>query len=266
MSYKFIGNVILSGLIECMTGLHIGATEEAYQIGGMDNPVIKDPLSGYPYIPGSSLKGKLRTIMEWAKDRINTSGNNPGAIHECQEKNCPVCRIFGTGADNSDKRKTGPTRILVRDSFPTEKTIRKFETLKEQKGFPVEIKTEVNINRITSKPLSGPRSLERVPRGAEFNFEMIYSVYDIDDKGTVDVENLKDLITVLKLMEESALGGGGSRGAGRIKFRLYKDIAIKKVEDYEKPLTQGEKTDPIDLQSIKVEDIVKTIKTKLDIN
>ncbi len=264
MSYKFIGNVIISGIIECMTGLHIGATDEAYQIGGMDNPVIKDPLTGYPYIPGSSLKGKLRTIMEWTKDKIDMS--KPGGIHECQERNCPVCRIFGTGADNSDKRKTGPTRILVRDSFPTEKTIKKFDILKEQKGVAAEIKTEVNINRITSKPISGPRSLERIPKGAEFNFEMIYSVYDIDDKGSVDVENLKDLITVLKLMEESALGGGGSRGAGRIKFKLHKEIEIKKVADYEKPSVRGEKTEPDDLQSIKSEDIVKTIKAKLNIN
>ncbi|MEQ8189845.1 MAG: hypothetical protein ABRQ39_17890, partial [Candidatus Eremiobacterota bacterium] len=119
---------------------------------------------------------------------------------------------------------------------------------------------------ITSKPLSGPRSLERIPKGAEFNFEMIYSVYDIDDKGSVDVENLKDLITVLKLMEESALGGGGSRGAGRIKFKLHKEVEIKQVADYEKPPVRGEKTEPDDLQSIKAEDIVKTIKAKLNIN
>ncbi|MEQ8192332.1 MAG: type III-A CRISPR-associated RAMP protein Csm3, partial [Candidatus Eremiobacterota bacterium] len=227
MSYKFIGNVILSGTIECNTGLHIGGTEEAYQIGGMDNPVIKDPLTGYPYIPGSSLKGKLRTIMEWEKNKINTSDKNFGGIHECQEPNCPVCRIFGTGADNSAKRQTGPTRIFIRDSFPTEKTQEEFQKLIEQKGVPVEVKTEVVINRITSAAM--PRSMERVPRGAKFNFEIIYSIYDINDKGIVDVENLKNLITVMKLMEESALGGGGSRGAGRIKFKLHKEIEIKQV-------------------------------------
>jgi len=191
--------------------------------------------------------------------------NKPGGIHECQDKNCPVCRVFGTGADNSDKRKTGPTRLLVRDSFPTRKTIDSFEKLKELKGVPVEIKTEVNINRITSKPLSGPRSLERVPRGAEFKFEMVYSIYDIDDRGTTDVANFKDLLAVLKLMEEAALGGGGSRGAGRIRFKLYKDIRVKKVEDYEKPLAEGEKAEPIVLQSIKTEQIVKDIKEKLSI-
>ena len=264
MNYKFLGNIILAGKIKCITGLHIGGTEEAYQIGGMDNPVIKDPFTNYPYIPGSSLKGKMRSIMEWAKEKITLQGNKTGRVHECAEDECPVCRIFGVGAGLAAKREDGPTRILVRDCFPDEKTKEKFELLKEQKGDPCEIKTEVSINRITSAAVL--RSVERVPRGAEFNFEMVYSIYDINDKGKVDIENLKPLISVLKLMEESSLGGGGSRGAGRIKFKLYRDIEVKKVEDYEKPLEIKEKAEPIELKEIDGEKIVEEIKTKLGVS
>jgi CRISPR-associated protein Csm3 len=62
---QFKAHVIITGKIQCLTGLHIGGTEEGYEIGGMDNPVIKDKITGYPYIPGSSLKGKMRSMMEW---------------------------------------------------------------------------------------------------------------------------------------------------------------------------------------------------------
>ncbi|MFN4227892.1 MAG: type III-A CRISPR-associated RAMP protein Csm3, partial [Candidatus Ratteibacteria bacterium] len=88
------GKIIIKGFIEVKTGLRIGGTTTGLKIGGLDQPVIKDPL-GRPYIPGSSLKGKLRSLIE---KKENVKLNEKGT-HECTEeesyKKCPVCRIWG---------------------------------------------------------------------------------------------------------------------------------------------------------------------------
>jgi CRISPR-associated protein Csm3 len=55
---EFKENVIISGKIICNTGLHIGGSKEELEIGGTDAPVIIDPETRIPVIPGSSLKGK----------------------------------------------------------------------------------------------------------------------------------------------------------------------------------------------------------------
>ncbi|WP_297499767.1 type III-A CRISPR-associated RAMP protein Csm3, partial [Thermococcus sp.] len=64
MDRHFYGKVVIRGRIKALTGLHIGSQRDVSEIGGIDNPVIKDPHTGLPYIPGSSLKGKLRSLFE----------------------------------------------------------------------------------------------------------------------------------------------------------------------------------------------------------
>ena len=216
MDYQFQGKYIITGKIVCKTGLHIGGTPEEIEIGGIDNIVIKDPLTEIPYIPGSSLKGKLRSLLEWKLGKIELHQNQGGYIaHSCGD--CDACVIFGSSSPESEvKRKSGPTRLTVRDSFPTGYTLSKWkETLGE--NIYTEVKTEASIDRVTSK--ATPRPMERIPAGSEFEFEMLFDIYKDTDRSL-----LKSLFIAMKLLEESSLGGSGSRGYGKVEF---KDIKIK---------------------------------------
>jgi CRISPR-associated protein Csm3 len=225
MSYQFLANLIISGKITCITGLHIGGTQEGYEIGGMDNPVIKDPIEGYPYIPGSSLKGKLRSLLEWSMpNKINPTGE----IHTCDGSNCFLCRIFGSPAELN--RKIGPTRIIIQDAYPDKTTIQLMDDLQRDKGLPkVEWKTENAINRIDSS--ATPRTIERVPKGAMFDLNILYGIYKIPGEDTLkDIEALEYLFQAMRSLEDSTLGGGGSRGSGRIIFGKFDNNSQKVTE------------------------------------
>ncbi len=197
-------------------------------VGGVDNPVIKDPITDLPYIPGSSLKGKLRSLLEWARD--TQAVKQPHSKHRifgaCECGKCVVCRLFGVASDDPEKRmKAGPTRLLVRDAFPTgyeailkgeephpDSTVgRWWEMLGV--GVGTELKTENFLDRITSE--ANPRTMERVPAGSEFQVEFVLDVYHADG----DKELLQALAEAMALLEHSALGGSGSRGYGRVRFK-----------------------------------------------
>ncbi len=214
---NFKGQVKLSGHIRTRTGLHIGAGKDAVEIGGIDHPVVKTP-EGDPYIPGSSIKGKLRFLLEWAFGKLRTDGK-PWGADEKQDFNRddPILRIFGTSAKR-EKWAGGPTRLLVRDAMVDEAWKR--NTL-DAGRLLTEDKTEVTIDRIAGKALDkvGARQTERVPPGAAFNFEAVFRLYEIDgDGGKRDMECLAWLIQGIDLLEEDALGGSGSRGYGQMAF------------------------------------------------
>lgn len=243
----FKGNIFIGGKIKCLTGLHIGGVGSGYEIGGMDNPVIRDPVSGFPYIPGSSLKGKMRSLMEWATDNIAQDGKIHPVKGEHDAQNpiadCPICRIFGSspaedrrgGEPQKEERRAGPTRLVVRDARPDEGTRKMMNDLEARLGLPkVEIKTENNINRITSATLSGPRTQERVPVGSKFDFCLVYGVYEVEGCQKSDLDMLKYVFQAMRLLEDSALGGGGSRGSGQICFEIGKEPVIRRAEDYRK--------------------------------
>jgi len=187
-----LGKVIIRGKIFCETGLHIGAARESLEIGGLDAPVIRDPLSREPYIPGSSLKGKMRSLLE-KKERkpFNRYGGQNVWRHECTDPKCSVCRLFGsTGGKEGDNL---PARLIVRDW--------KFEN---------------SLDRITAA--SNPRQIERVPKGSEFSFEIVYNV-ETGDKDEVK-EDLNNILDLLNLLQDDYLGGHGSRGYGKVKFKV----------------------------------------------
>lgn len=247
----FQGKYHISGVIRCKTGLHIGGSDEGFEIGGMDNPVIRDPISEWPYIPGSSLKGKLRHLMEWSLGN-NPFTKEPQAHHftagesdkkptfkPCSCGQCAACVLFGVTpedgvgklngtplletshailyqpeASESRYRITGPTRLTVRDAFPSEATRQGWEDFLGPNTF-TEVKTENALDRVTAE--ANPRSLERVTSGSEFEFEMIFDIYRAKDK-----ELLQSLFSAMALLEDSALGGSGSRGSGRIEFDKLK--------------------------------------------
>ncbi|GAB1348727.1 type III-A CRISPR-associated RAMP protein Csm3 [Ignavibacteriales bacterium] len=216
MSLQFKKNIVLRGQIETLTGLHIGGSKEKLEIGGVDSPVLRDPNSNYPFIPGSSLKGKMRMLLEYALEKVTPKGETYGSKDPDDE----ICRVFG----NFDKGTPGgPTRLVVRDAYPSEKTVEMWKGLDSELQF-TELKPENTINRLTSE--ANPRFLERVVKGSFFNLEMIYTVYDKKDE-----ENLKLVYQALRLLEHSGLGGSISRGYGRVKFRFTDPVEVT-VEDY----------------------------------
>ncbi len=202
----------IKGRIRVMTGLHIGASNDNIEIGGLDNPIIKDPLPGSnaPYIPGSSLKGKLRSLVEIKTGRIAENGNPC----DCGKSECPVCPVFGTSAAKRPEG-LGPTRIVVRDAMLSEyKENENSDSWSERfkKGdLPLEIKYENAINRITG--VANPRPLERVPASVEFDFNIAFKVFEGDAE-----DYFSTLLAGMRLLEMDALGGAGSRGCGQVKF------------------------------------------------
>ncbi len=209
---KQINTKKLSGKIVVKTGLHIGAGNDKVEIGGMDNPIIRNPLTHEPYIPGSSIKGKMRSLMEWKFDKLKSTG---GKVCPCGLPDCPVCRVFGSANTKSDEAKDrGPTRLIVRDAVLTKEWKEKFRS----GNSIVEEKNENSLNRITAE--ANPRPIERIVPGVEFDFEISYRVIDTGDNGKTDEKYFNEVVLEsLKLLQDDYLGGGGSRGNGQIEFK-----------------------------------------------
>ena len=198
----------------CESGLHIGGSQDELVIGGSDNPVIKNPVTGQPYIPGSSLKGKMRAELE--KQLGKAGGRNDDAPCDCAEDSCPVCRLFG--AHMNTRSTLGPSRIIVRDG-------------RLRSGGQIENKTENVINR-QSGAAQHPRSNERVVEGTEFDLQIVLQVFDVDrdfpyDDRRSGVSHQGDaalqavVADGLRLVQITGLGGGTSRGSGAITFRDF---------------------------------------------
>ncbi|MDY6874655.1 MAG: type III-A CRISPR-associated RAMP protein Csm3 [Chloroflexota bacterium] len=216
----------LRGTLRCVTGLRIGGAAETIEIGGLDNPIIKHPLTGLPYVPGSSLKGKVRALLELRLDKIDPRpkvdgrrNRDYGEVHRpggygCEGEDCPICRIFGS---NAGEGEVGPARLIVRDAYLTNEWEEKIQDWLLE-GKPVtEIKYENTINRITA--MANPRQMERVPAGMEFAFEIGYRVFDTGDGGATDRRLFQRVIEGLRLVQSDTLGGSGSRGYGKVAFQ-----------------------------------------------
>jgi CRISPR-associated RAMP protein, csm3 family len=224
---KQIAQKKLTGLIIVKTGLHIGAGNDKVEIGGMDNPIIRNPMTREPYIPGSSLKGKMRALLEWQFDKVMPNDGKPCS---CGAATCEICRVFGSAnskKNNDDAKKRGPTRLIVRDAVLHEDDAEKFKN-----GKPIiEEKSENSLNRITAA--ANPRPIERVVPGIRFRFELVYRVIDDGDGGKRDEEYFKTVVCKgLQLLENDYLGGGGSRGNGRIVFAELQDESGNSVDIY----------------------------------
>jgi len=218
------GRVFIKGNIRVVTGLHIGAAASALNIGGVDNAVVRDPLTNQPYLPGSSLRGKMRSLTEKAQQKPQNWPLQKGVrIHVCRDeaeyRECDVCRIFGILP--SDKIPFSPTRLVMRDVFLSSDTVKDLDDPRIKTDMPyTEVKWEAAIDRVTSAAV--PRQMERVPADSRFDgFEMVYSIYD---QGDVDV--LWRLIEGMLLLEDDYLGGMGSRGSGKIAFEAI-EIACR---------------------------------------
>jgi CRISPR-associated protein Csm3 len=227
---KLLGRIFIEvKKLKAKTGLHIGGSGAGLEIGGVNNEIIRNPLNNQPYIPGSSLRGKMRSLTEkrFGLPQNNEIGNV--TIHTCQEKSdyecCSTCKIFGVPAEEEFGIPT-PTRLLVRDVALTEESVKALLKAKTDLAF-AELKTEVAIDRVTSAAV--PRDLERVPAGAVFGpAELVLGVY-----GEGDFALLKPALEALQLVEDDYLGGSGSRGSGKVEFKTIR-IYARASEDYSK--------------------------------
>ncbi len=218
MNWKLINTKRITGKITVITGLHIGGSTELMEIGGVDNPIIKNPVDNSPYIPGSSLKGKMRSLMEWKLGLLSANGKP----YTSDRPDCPITRVFGGMAGAT---KFGPTRLVVRDAFLTAESRKAFDEGQEL----TEVKHENSIDRITSE--ANPRPLERVVPGVAFDLDIAYKVIDTDDGGAVDENYFQEVVLrALALVQEDFLGGSGSRGCGRIRFDDLKDEKGKPLQ------------------------------------
>lgn len=204
----------ITGVLETKTGMHIGGSSAFSAIGAVDSPVIKDVRNGKPMVPGSSLKGKIRTLL--AK-KYNEAVVNPDNDAEC------IRRVFGSAKKDKDN-KVHASKIIVSDMFlMNEDEIR-------NRGIEsfTEVKFENSINRATA--VANPRQIERAIKGLQFGIDMIYEV----DNGKEDevIDDIKLLAEGMKMLEYDYLGGSGSRGYGKVQFfDMMAKVVIGALDD-----------------------------------
>lgn len=214
----------LEGTITLRSGLHIGSGNMEMHIGGTDSPVIKHPHTLEPYIPGSSLKGKVRALLEMESGlMLHTEGSVVSsktleksavkADEKLKSKCEGILKVFGSsGADVEDETGFGPTRVSFADCYLDDVWKNK---ARDNRWLLTEEKSENVINRIKGTA-EHPRFIERVPEGTRFKFLVTFKVLQEGDEALFDGV----LLTGLKLLEMDALGGSGSRGYGRIGFEF----------------------------------------------
>ena len=213
---QLTGITTIEATLELVSGLRIGAGDSEMRIGGVDNTVIRHPHTQAPYIPGSSLKGKMRSLLEWRSGAVKEAPlgypdlqNASGAV-QAEVKH--ILQLFGISGDaklGKEMQELGPSRLSFWDcnlQAEWEKEIR------DNNQMLTEVKSENRINRI-SGVAEHPRQTERVPAGARFDFRL--SVKRLAGDGDA---LLTTVLQGLKLLELDSLGGSGSRGYGKVKF------------------------------------------------
>ncbi len=233
-AWKLKKIISFRGTIECVTGISIKGGANDLGIGGADSEVIKNPLTGEPYLPGSSLKGKMRSQLEHSYGAKDKNGNDTEKEPcGCGKPDCPICTIFG--AHFNPRSACGPTRILVRDGVFTEAFLKKLQALPLDRGSYLEVKAENIIDR-SSGTAKSPRFMERVPAGAEFTLDIQLQIFEGDNE-TDMVETVKN---GLALVEQSYLGNSGSRGYGQVKFHYEISEKVVAVDGKKVTITTKE--------------------------
>lgn len=195
--------------LTCKTGLHIGGNQDSTEIGGVDNPVIRRRSDGQPYIPGSSIKGKMRSLLQQIHGEWTFENTGSDAY---------VAPLFGCLKNEKDANLLGhASHLIVRDAYLTKKSASDIETNYKTDMPYTEQKQENSIDRVlgTVNERSGVRSQERVPQGAEFKVEFVMNVFEGDDEAKM-VQTFK---TGIQLLNRDYLGGSGSRGYGHIELK-----------------------------------------------
>lgn len=221
-TYKFKKKIIIKGKVKALTGLAIGGSNAAMSIGGVDKGVLRNPINGQPYIPGSTLKGKMRSLLEIyygeiGSERMGLVENTPTS-----NPNHHASKLFGNAVREMDKKQR-PSRAIVRDA-PLDKKQIDNKFFKNTELPFTEVKTEVVIDRVTSRAM--PRQMERVPAGAKFKFQIVLNIFEEDN----ETELVEDLFRALSLVQSDYIGGSGSRGSGQIEFNIKK--VVERTQNY----------------------------------
>jgi CRISPR-associated protein Csm3 len=266
---KLKGRIFLNFDLEAKTGLHIGGSDEGISIGGVDKTVIRDKLTNRPYIPGSSLRGKVRSLLEKYSGAPQNTVIGNVKIHSCKTQEeydqSLVCQVFGV---TGDAECSAPTRLIVRDVQMSQKSAEELNALRTDLPY-TEVKTEVAIDRVTSA--ANPRQMERVPAGTIFeNAEMIFSLYEGEGiDSSRDMERFKFLLTGLQLLEDDYLGGLGSRGSGKVKLNKIK-VQVKSGKNYDQVAdvyaVSSQERDALNQLVANFETVARDISTALNRN
>lgn len=224
---KLTNIVEIKAKLVLQTGLHIGVGDSEMHIGGIDNSVIKHPLTQSPYIPGSSLKGKIRTLLEWRSGAVQSGPLTLKDVSQNPEQVKNILRLFGISGDtkNSEQEvaEIGVSRLAFWDCALNEDWEK---AIRDDNQLLTEAKSENTIDRITSTA-GNPRQTERVPAGAEFDFKLTLRQFEGDKPELLDL-----VLKGLKLLELDSLGGSGSRGYGKVKFtELTVDGEARNLDD-----------------------------------
>ncbi len=209
---KLVKKIKINTTIELLTGLHVGGSKESVQIGGIDNPVIRTAVKdNQPYIPGSSLKGKMRCLLEQIAGSAQVGGNDK------------INNLFGYSQSNQ------PSKLIVRDAMLTERSAKELRDCENLDMPYTEGKWENVIDRVRGTA-EHPRQTERIPAGVSFDVEFVINVWDDDKDGKELVELLKK---GAKALENDYLGGSGSRGYGQVKFNGWKCYEASETSKWE---------------------------------
>jgi CRISPR-associated protein Csm3 len=225
MAWKLLGYIPITAKLILKSGTHVGMSKDNVGVGELDLPVIRHPHTREPYIPGSSIKGKMRSLSEYRLNLVSDQGREKGAPHGCETAGCLVCRLFGP--HKKTEHSHGPTRLIVRDAMLSEESKALLQETKEQDIPFTETKTENTINRTTGASAGsgqgGVREQERVPAGVVFNFALSLRVFEGDKQ-----EQICDFIKKsLDWLQKDTLGGSGTRGYGWIELQ---NLTIGKLE------------------------------------
>jgi CRISPR-associated protein Csm3 len=252
----FLGKLILEGEILCETGLHIGAGKGSLEIGGADNPVVKDAF-GVPYVPGSTLRGRLRSLLEQSSGAavpselvyVSKRRGQEVRIHQSDRPDDEICLLFGrnpgrverVSGESGEAGNVTPARLTIYDAPLVVESItpQMRENLDDEL---TEVKSENAVDRITSQ--ANPRTLERVPAGARFKLRVVLDVLCEEDKALAT-----RFVEGLRLLEDDTLGGGGARGSGRVRFQTLK-LAWRGKDFYSKGAAAAALLDNGDLPAL----------------
>ena len=213
---QLVKKIKINTSITLITGLHIGGNSENVEIGGIDNPVIKLASKGdVPYIPGSSLKGKIRCLLEQA------AGAPKVGLDE------KVNNLFGITENKAINTSNQPSKIIVRDAMLSDESKKMLLDCDNLDMPYTENKFENVIDRVKGIA-QHPRQTERVPAGAEFCAEFIINIWDDDNEQEMMALFEKGIL----LLENDYLGGSGSRGYGQIKFGEMKKTELSDANNW----------------------------------
>jgi CRISPR-associated protein Csm3 len=230
---KLSKKILIKGEVEALSGLMIGGSNTAMGIGGPDKMVIRNPISNEPYIPGSSLKGKMRSLLELSYGYVKKLEKPMAKVWYVGSDNPQDVTSLLFGSANKDSQKQRPSRIIVRDG-----KLINGEEFRDKTDLPyTESKTEVVIDRITSAAM--PRNFERVPAGARFELDIVLNIFEGDNK--TEDELVTNTLRGLQLLQDDYIGGSGSRGSGRVKFHI-ESIKERTVDYYHTGNPEAETT------------------------